>query len=227
MARRVDWESFGRLFVFGVLLLVPLLIAAATHGGFLWFAAGAIVWAISVAAKIPLARFLHRGLGESATPEIRGAAHGVLSAACELGCAAACFVWFLTDGSAWTTAAFGAGAGWIEVVALLIPSLRSGDKGPESDELPWHVRWTFLIERTGAVIGHTGSRGLIWLAVIRNPWFALPAGMGFAIVDGLAVYGSIQKWKWLEWETWSRFYGAVTTISMLELLLFIAFAQGM
>lgn len=226
MARRVNWESFARLLVLSALLLAPLLIAAATHGGFLWFAAGAIVWAISVAAKIPLARFLHEGLGKSATPETRGAAHGVLSAACELSCAAVCFVWFLPDGSAWTAAAFGAGAGWIEAVALLIPSIRSGAAGPKSDEPPWHVRWTFLIERTGAVMGHTGSRGLIWLAVIRNPWFALPAGMGFVIVDGLAVYGLVKKWEWLEWETWSRFYGAVTTISVLDLLLFIAFARG-
>ena len=212
--------------VFSVLFLAPLLIAAAAPAGFLWFAAGGIVWAISVAAKIPLAGFLHKGLGESATSEALGVAHGVLSAACELGCAAACFVWYLADGSVWTAAAFGAGAGWIEVVALLIPSLCSGAQGPESDELPWHVRWTFLVERTGAVIGHTGSRGLIWLAVIQNPWFALPAGIGFAIVDGLAVYGSVRKWEWFEWVIWSRFYGAVTTISVLELLLFIGFARG-
>ncbi len=50
--------------------------------------------------------------------------------------------------------------------------------------------------------------------------------MGFVIVDGLAVYGLVKKWEWLEWETWSRFYGAVTTISVLDLLLFIAFARG-
>ncbi|MBI5629844.1 MAG: hypothetical protein HY921_03045 [Elusimicrobia bacterium] len=57
-------------------------------------------------------------------------------------------------------------------------------------------------------------------------WFAVPAGIGFAVVNGLAVYGSIQKWEWLEWKTWSRFYGMVTIISVLELLLFIAFVQG-
>lgn len=71
-----------------------------------------------------------------------------------------------------------------------------------------------------------GSRGLIWLAVIQSPWFALPASIGFVIVDGLAVYGLVQKWEWLEWDTWSRFYGMVTTISVLELVLFIVFAQG-
>lgn len=219
-------EAIFRSLAFGILLIAPLAVAAATaSGGFLWFATGAIAWGISVALKILLAKLLHRGLGDATSLKVRGTAHGTLSAACELGCAAVCFLWLLADGNAWNAASFGAGAGWIEIVALLAAYILSDNNRTLAEELPWHVRWTFLVERAGAVLGHVGSRGLVWLAIQRSPWFAVPAVAGFAIVDGLAVYGTIRKWDWLEWRTWSWFYGVVMSVSLVELSLFIMFAS--
>jgi hypothetical protein len=144
---------------------------------------------------------------------------------CELGCAAVCFLWVLADGSAWNAASFGAGAGWIEVIALLIPGLFwNKDKAPEQECDSWHVRWTFLIERTGAVLLHIGTRGLVWLAIRQSIWFAIPAFVGFAVVDGLAVYGTLKKWDWLEQKTWRWFFGILAGVSLLELSLFVVFA---
>lgn len=74
------------------------------------------------------------------------------------------------------------------------------------------------------MLGHVGSRGLIWLAIHGAPGLAAFAITGFAVVDGLAIYGTIQKWVGLEQRTWRWFYGIVTGVSLLEFSAFILFA---
>ena len=90
--------------------------------------------------------------------------------------------------------------------------------------LPWYQEWTFVVERTGALLGHLGSRGLVWLAVHSplNPAVpALLALISFSAVDGVATYGTLKKWDWLKPRTWKRFYGFATLVGTFEISLFL------
>ncbi|MGH9363083.1 MAG: hypothetical protein ACRD2T_14325 [Thermoanaerobaculia bacterium] len=84
------------------------------------------------------------------------------------------------------------------------------------------MQWTFVVERGLALIGHTGSRGLIWLGTTGAPWCAAVALATFTLVDGVAAYGWLRKWDWLEIRTWRRSYGLCAAVGILELLLFAA-----
>jgi hypothetical protein len=195
--------------------------AASVADGPTWFAIGALGWAAAVAVKIPLAWLLDRAFGNRLSAAARATAQGVLSAGAELGVSVGCLRWILDRGTEWTAAAFGAGAGWIEVVVLLGYGIARSRGSIEASMMDWRTRWSFVVERVGAVIGHVGSRGLLWLAIWESPWVAMPAVGCFAAVDGLASYGVLRGWSWLEPRIWNRFYGIVTAVSLIELSLFV------
>jgi hypothetical protein len=97
----------------------------------------------------------------------------------------------------------------------------AGEGGPGDREgLTGLRRHTFLVERTAALIGHVGSRGLVWLSVHGPLWPGAAALLAFASVDGLAAYGVRREWDWLSPRVWWRFYPVVFGMGVLELLAF-------
>ena len=78
-----------------------------------------------------------------------------------------------------------------------------------------------MTERFGALLGHIGSRGLVWLS-ISGPFYPFVlAIIGFTAVDGVATYGVYKKWDWLKPKIWKRFYGFVTLVGVVEVNLFL------
>ena len=194
----------------------------------------ALVWAVSVGLKFPLSGLWEATVGKRLSHSIRAAVLGFLSAGCELGTAAVAFEWLLPPGTAWHAAAFGTGVGQLEMVALLVVAAWQATKArdtqadsagaPPSGDVPWHVRWTFIVERASSLLGHVGSRGLVWLSLHGEPWTFIVAMVTFALVDGVAAYGSMRHWDWLSVSIWKRFYGFIMAIGLVEVALFVTLA---
>jgi hypothetical protein len=89
------------------------------------------------------------------------------------------------------------------------------------------ARWTFVVERATALLGHAASRGLVWLAVRgRLPAVGAIACALFGTVDGVATYGVSKKWDWLEGRIWRRFYGFVLVVALVEWGMLLALAKS-
>ncbi len=217
-----------------LVLAVPFVLALwSGASGLAWFAAGALAWLVSVAVKMALWGVLDRGAGKRVPGGMRAAAGGLLSAACELGGAAAAFAW-LPAGDAWLAAAFGAGAGGLENIALLAIGIAASGRGAglRSDAaqatappMPRHMRWNFVVERGSTLLGHIGARGLVWLGLHGTPCAPFVAVVTFSLVDGIAGYGKERKWDWLSWPTWKRFNAFLFALGLVELSLFVALAM--
>jgi hypothetical protein len=215
---------------FLLLLALPFILAlSAGRGGMLWLALGGGIWAVSVGIKFVATDLLELAGVRRFQPAWRALVHGLVSALCELGAAAVAFVWLLPPNTALHAAAFGAGAGWTEMLAILILGLRTAGRGSASapdpaskagSDLPQHVQWTFVVERGLTLIGHLGSRGLVWLLARGFVWCGVLALATFTLVDGLASYGKFRKWDWLAISCWKRFYGFLAVIGALEVGVF-------
>lgn len=186
-----------------------------------WFVLGGITWAVSVGIKIVLAGLFDLSYKERLSAKAYAAWQGLLSAVTELGAAALVFIYVLSTGSLASVVAFGAGAGVLEALILLGLAFVSKEKSEDKETLPWYQRWTFVIERFGALLGHIGSRGLVWLSVHGSIYPLVLAVIAFASIDGVATYGTFKKWDWLELKTWKRFYGFVIVVGMVEVMLFL------
>lgn len=219
-----------RVVCFFSLLLLPLGLAViAGNEGFLWLAVGAAAWAVSVLIKGPVTLLFDSAGTKWFPPPYKAAAEGFLSALCELGAAALAFAFLLPSGTAWHAAAFGAAAGAVEILWILIPAIRGalveGSQWPspsEYTEVLQHVQWTFVVERSTTLMGHIGSRGLVWLSLQELPWCAILAAATFTAVDGVATYGVLCNWDWHEISRWRRFYGFVTAVGVVEVLAFVS-----
>jgi hypothetical protein len=204
------------------------------ENGLLWLGAGALVWGLSVEIKFLLADLWEIAAGERLPHAMRAAVHGLLSAACELGAAAAALKWVLPMGTAWHATAFGVGAGQVESCVLFsvgfwqaastAPAQTDVPGASSSAVVPWHVRGTFVVERASALLGHVGSRGLVWLGLHAMPWTFALALATFALVDGVATHGSFRRWNWLAFPTWWRFYAFTLAVGLVELAVFASLA---
>lgn len=198
-----------------------------------WFGAGAITWALSVAVKMVAGGVVHMWTGARAPDAVQAALQGGVSAISELGLAALAFLFVLSGGSTSLVAIFGVGAGITEAAFLLLLARvqRGAEGGTETSEpadpptAPPAVsdlrRHSFLVERVAALLGHVGSRGLIWLALQGSIWPAGVALLTFSDVDGVAGYGVQREWDWMAPGVWWRFYPFALAVGTLELALFI------
>lgn len=184
-----------------------------------WFLLGAVTWAISVGVKIAVSGAFDVSFRDRISDTQYTAFQGLLSAVTELGAAAIVFAYMLSEGTLIHAVAFGAGAGILEAVILLVMALLSKEK--EERVLPWYQEWTFVIERFGALLGHIGSRGLVWLSIHGPAYPFIIAILGFATVDGVATYGVLKKWDWLQPKIWKQFYSFVTLAGVAEITLFL------
>lgn len=196
-------------------------------------AAGAVLWFASVCVKrVVLQVAIPRWL--SSRPPVTVAVwQGIISAATELG-AAALYLATLSSASLVDIIAFGVGAGSAEAGYVLVLAI-VGPK-PAPDELAawvrgaqhsWCVRYSVPIERLFALIGHTGSRGLLYVAMaaglpIGLLWAAVSVLL-FTAIDGVAVFGHHARWRWHDPAVCRRAHSFFALLSVIE---FTAFMIG-
>lgn len=192
---------------------------------------GAAIWAASVAVKRLAGRPLDRQLRKRNTrSEIAAGFHGALSAVCELGLAAI-FLRTWDDARFVDVLAFGAGAGCTEAFYVLCLAFTATKN--RTDELAWikgakeslWVRYTVPLERLLAAIGHSGSRGLVWLGLHLSGYqgaiFVALAMATFTMVDGVAAYGLQKKWDWSDPTICRRTHLFFGGVSMAEMSIFL------
>ena len=190
---------------------------------------GAVTWGIAVALKRPLAVQLKKLLGNCRRMYI-AASQGLLSAVLELGCAAL-YLWRMKDADINSVLAFGVGAGAAEILyVVVVGSLAKRDPAREA---AWAgaarkslcVRYQVPIERCFALIGHVGSRGLVYVGLhVGMPGgsiLLLAALVFFTLIDGVATYGHLSGWDWFDPAQCRYVHGFFATVSLLELVLFL------
>ena len=226
-------------FIAAVIIAVSLPVTlAATRSEWLWIGLGAAAWCVGVGLKIPLSILIAvavRGRGDV----FRNTCLGLISAAAELGVAAATLVYFspstpsIVDLTLFSSAA---GATELLVVALgsLLVSANPAEvaQWEESARSSALVRHRFFLERIIALVGHTGSRGLIGLSVgmssgVGAVCAATIAVVGFSATDGIAGYGQARAWDWSDPALCTRVFGLFAGIAAIELAAFLLFASLM
>jgi hypothetical protein len=208
-------------------------------GGASWsiVAAGAAIWAASVLAKRALVRGGRRLVpGWPGTATTAAVLQGGVSAVTELAPAAA-YLTTLRSASLSEVLAFGIGAGAAEAAYVLALGIWKPQVDPdellawiEGAGVSWCVRYSVPIERLFALIGHVGARGLLYVALMHSGPFgvlwALAAITLFAAIDGVAVYGHLQRWQWSDPRVCRRAHSYFAALSVTELILLLfAFQQ--
>jgi hypothetical protein len=227
-------RSWG--FVSLILLLAivfgPPVAAIGFAGIAFWIvAAGAWTWALAVLVKRFLASCLNR-LRPNTSDSGLALLQGGLSAGLELGAAGL----FLARSPHWTIGevlAFASAAGSAEAVYVLI--LGATTKRDPAKEAAWArggrqsicVRYQVPLERFSALIGHTGSRGLVYLGLRDATRFGflliVIAVALFTAVDSVAYFGHLRRWDWLEPRTCRKVHGFFFAVSGAELVFFAVF----
>ena len=194
--------------------------------------AGASTWALAVLVKRFLASGANRLFRSRTSDSGLATLQGALSAALELGVAGL----FLARSPHWTIGevlAFASAAGSAEALYVLI--VGAATKRDPEKEAAWArggresicVRYQVPLERFSALIGHTGSRGLVYLGLRDGTRFGLLliaiAFVLFTAVDGVAYFGHLRRWDWLEPRTCRKVHVFFFSISGAELLLFAVF----
>ena len=195
---------------------------------------GVLAWAGAVAAKA----IIHHWVVDRAVR--RGADHraaslvlGVLSAASELGVAAAFFVFVWRPPTIAQLIGFGAGAGMAE--AVMMPFITNPFRGSTLEAHADGVftrsagsalfQWFKVLERISATLLHVSSRALVYLTIASaNPAPAAVAVCGFAAVDGVAYYGLLQKWRFDQWRVLGRVHACVASVAILLTAALVWFA---
>jgi hypothetical protein len=200
--------------------------------------AGIISWAIAVSLKIPTYRLLGKIIPVK-SPFVVATRIGLASAALELGTTAAYFAYTWKTLTYPDVVAFGATVGCFEVFFVMGLGIWAATRkqqpapadGPQiavpapAVQISSMAGLAQFIERTGTLILHTGSRGLIYVAFVTAS--LLPAAIAvliFAALDGLAIYGAVNKWNFLARGTFFRFYGTLWALAILSQLLFVTWA---
>lgn len=220
-----------QILLLSLLALVPpaLLIAAQNSTG-KWLLIGLLCWTGAVAIKasvgILVAKFSEKAF---TSKRIQSTIWGLWSSFCELGATVAVILFFKPFPGLLEAIALGTGAGAFEVLFVLgAIYFESRGKKEDSNTAPpgnAFLRWSTVFERIFALIGHVGTRGLIWVSLVSgNPLPTLLAVITFSIVDGLATYGIAMKWDWKDPRICLRFQGFVAFLSIVELALFLLLA---
>ena len=85
-----------------------------------------------------------------------------------------------------------------------------------------------------ALVGHTGSRGLVGLSLgvpagvsIGDGivWPAVLAVVGFSVTDGIAGHGQARSWDWSDPVLCVRVFGLFAGIAAIELAAFLGAAM--
>jgi hypothetical protein len=166
---------------------------------------------------------------------VASAGLGILSAAAELGVAAAFFVFVWHPPTFAQLVGFGAGAGMVE--AVMVPFMANPFSGSTLEGHSADVfnrsagaplfQWFKVLERIWATLLHVSSRALVYLTIASgNPVPAAVAVGGFAAVDGVAYYGLLEKWRFDQWPTLVRVHAYVAGVATLLTAALALFAHS-
>ncbi|HEY0328693.1 MAG TPA: hypothetical protein VGC77_06285 [Rhodopseudomonas sp.] len=212
-------------------------------GGAPWHlvVAGAVVWFLSVVAKSRIVRALRNpALPQPGSVAANAVLQGFVSAV-ELAAAAgylaalsalAPFDWCVIDMVAFGVGAGSAEAGYVLWLGVFGPRPNEAELAAwvQGARVSWCVRYSVPVERLFALIGHTGSRGLIALSLFDAAPLALLwaplAVVLFAITDGVAVYGHLQQWPWHDPTICRRAQSFFALMSVVEISLFAMASRG-
>ncbi len=203
---------------------VPLALILAGVSKLSWIAIGAALWAGSDVFKIVAGLLINFSFSEKGRATKGFAAlWGAWSALCELGAVAAFFLIASRPATVGNVIGLGIGAGSIEVTFVCFTPLQSRAV-PSEMPSDWLLRWSGVVERSITLVGHTASRGLVWAAFVSPVWWPAPLfGFAtFALVDGVAVYGSAQKWKWADPRLLRRWLSFMGLLGLIEAAAFAA-----
>jgi hypothetical protein len=169
-----------------------------------WFLLGAGAWFISVALKIGGDVAFQRNTTIDFHDWVTAVLSGLWSALCELGLAAIAFaIW---RAGLWDAVAFAVGAAASEFLLLLPLAISGGletetkrrkDAKTPAKPMTWR---NFTIERVLALVGHVGSRLLLWVGVGGGGGLlASMSAFGLhALAEASAAYGEAKDWDWLK-----------------------------
>lgn len=219
----------ARLVFFAILALAPP-VALVLFGGaqFSWIVKGAVLWAASVLLKVILGIPISLAFSEKRRSSSAFAAlWGSWSALCELGVVAVYFLFISRPAFAVDVIGVGLGVGSAEVLfivrggwlALLAPSKLLPSEPPGD----WFAAWSGVFERASTSVGHAATRGLVWAGLGGWPLapFAAFGFLTFALVDGIATYGTARGWDWKEPRLARRFNTFLAVIALLEAAAFV------
>jgi hypothetical protein len=184
---------------------------------FRWMTLGIVSWALGVIVKGAVTYAMDCA-GEGHWPlALRVVLAGSISAACELGAAAV----FLKKPSVRLIDAigFGVAIGSFEIVfSMGLGVLEGLDDSLRFTAPPLaFVDGLFVSERFFALVGHTSSRVLIFVALCCKQWLpGLVAFVTFSSVDGLATHGLAANWNWGDTIVYVRFQMIVAIITLIE-----------
>jgi hypothetical protein len=226
-----SWTVTTTVALIAIVTAPPCLCVWLWRTGWQGLAAGALLWAVAVAGK----GLLFSGLnlrGYSPPVAAKAALLGALSAGFELG-AAAFYLFHAAPAPLAQVASFGIGAGCAEAAYVLGVGV-FGPKATPARLAAWIagaskslcVRYSVPIERFFALVGHTGSRGLIYVglhaatAATGAIWIAI-AFLLFSLIDGVAVYGHLSGWDWSAPTVCRRSHLLFSLTAMTEAALFV------
>ena len=211
-------------------ILGPAALIAWHPDAFSYLLVGAVGWAVAVALKRLGARLVRQSIDLPQPASRQATVGGVWSALTELGVA---ILIFLLSGplSQLQVVAFGLGAACAEILYLgVIQAIRrrTASRPPPSDWIEgarssYLVRHMFFVERMLASVGHIAARALVYIGVSeRIVWPGLLAFASFAMIDGVAQYGHIKRWRLFDPRTASRFFGIIAIVIIMELSIIVA-----
>jgi hypothetical protein len=193
---------------------------------------GAAAWVIAVAIKPPASKLVSKVVTEHQHRKIFATLQGILSALTELGIVAVCYIILFPQLSLPDAIAFGVGASSMEIFSVLALGIIADIRCPDwASRAAWvlgarqslWVRYMMFIERFAALLGHVGSRGLVYLGLVHfNLVLTSIAFILFSAVDGVTVYGRLAGWDWFEPWICRSFYLFVLMVNFLEIGIFTA-----
>jgi len=234
-------RSWGLLSLLALVLIIagPSCLAV-RFAGMPWKVplAGAGLWAISILLKHPLAVALSHIPGVREAHPRRAILQGLLSAAVELSVAAV-YLHAWKGASLAEVLAFGGGAGSAEALYVLGRGILQRSRDPQR-EAAWAraaavslcVRYTVPLERFFALVGHAGSRGLVYVGLHASRPLGIVSWVValalFSAVDAVATYGHLRGWDWNDPARCRRAHLFFSSSSVIEMATFcLVFRAGL
>jgi hypothetical protein len=232
-----DGRSVRLATLLGIVFMVfvlPATLVAVFHASVVVVISGGVAWALAQVIKVPAYLTASRLLRKRLRLLEWAAVRGLVSALSELALSAIYLAYFLPMWSGQNVIAFGVGVSSAEILFLLMiiiihrlahRSQTKDDRPSMAPKGPLCIRYSFLIERFGALTLHVGSRCLVFISLWQHEaWVGIWALVSFTLVDSLAAYGKLRNWNWLDPHICRRFYGIVLSVGASDLVLFALMA---
>jgi hypothetical protein len=155
---------------------------------------------------------------------------GLVSSVAELGVAGLFFRFVLPPLTFPELVGFGLAAGAME--AIILPAIDRPFRGtPVGDHAGTVeaagrrnaiVAWLAVLERAVASVAHASARGLVYVGIASAA--VAPAAVAiaaFTLVDGVAYYGHLQRWRFDESHVLAGVYGGFAAVAVVLAVSFL------